>query len=247
VSLKVKVLSKEKDHEMLQIAVTDEGLGITPIQAEKLFQPFIQADNSTTRKYGGTGLGLSLSRKLASKLGGDVVLSQSSPGKGSTFVITISTGSLRGVKFVKRVDSMDKHEEAVSVEGEILSGINVLLVEDSLDNQTLLSHFLTLAGAKVELAENGREAVTSAMKGSFDIVLMDIQMPVLDGYQATRQLRSQAYNKPILALTAHALKEERERCLAAGCDDHLTKPVNREELLKRIAIHHARAESRALH
>lgn len=245
VSIKVKIISKEGQPARLQISVTDQGVGITPNQAEKLFQPFIQADSSTTRKYGGTGLGLSLSRQLANKLDGDVVLSESLPDKGSTFVITVGTGSLNGVRFVQKVDSMEQLQDlSLPVQGEILSGIKVLLVEDSLDNQTLLKHFLTLAGAQVKIAENGQEAIQDALSDAFDVVLMDIQMPVLDGYQATRHLRSQKYKKPILALTAHALKEERERCMAAGCDDHLTKPVNREELLKRIAVHHARNEMR---
>lgn len=248
VNIKVKTLPPRQGKNILQISVTDQGVGITPDQAAKLFQPFIQADNSTTRKYGGTGLGLSLSRKLSHMLGGDVVLSESQPLKGSTFLITIDMGTLQGVKFVERVDSMQKKEEPVKVEGALLSGIKVLLVEDSPDNQTLLTHFLTLAGALVQVADNGKEGVMHAMTDAYDVILMDIQMPVLDGYQATRQLRKHSYTKPILALTAHALKEERERCLAAGCDDHLTKPVNREELLKRIVVHHNRRdESRITH
>ncbi|MBY0316909.1 MAG: response regulator [Bdellovibrionales bacterium] len=242
VKIQVKATKNAQGQGLLQIAVTDEGLGITEEQAAKLFKPFIQADSSTTRKYGGTGLGLALSRKLANKLGGDVVLSESALNKGSTFIITLDTGSLNDIKFVDRVGTLHREDTPVPrLVGDLLSGVKVLLAEDSPDNQTLISHFLSLAGAKVQLADNGQQAVDLALDGNFDIVLMDIQMPVLDGYQATRQLRSLNYVKPILALTAHALKEERERSLAAGCDDHLTKPVHREQLLQRIAQHCRRA------
>lgn len=221
--------------EQLKITVSDEGVGITPGQAAKLFQPFIQADNSTTRKFGGTGLGLSLARKLARKLDGDVVLGESAPGRGSTFEITFGTGPLQGIKLINQLGGEKPRLQAVAKAGPRLEGVRVLIVEDAPENQMLLQHFLTIAGAVVKVADNGQEGVAKALAEEFDIILMDIQMPVLDGYQATRQLRGRAYRKPILALTAHALKEERDRCLAAGCDDHLTKPLNREELLARIA------------
>lgn len=221
--------------ELLRITVSDEGVGITPAQAMKLFQPFIQADNSTTRKFGGTGLGLSLARKLARKMGGDVVLGESAPNRGSTFEITVGTGPLDGVRLIEHFNGEKPAVVATAKAGPRLEGVRVLVVEDAPENQMLLQHFLAIAGATVKVADNGQEGVQKALAEEFDVVLMDIQMPVLDGYQATRQLRSRAYNKPILALTAHALKEERDRCLAAGCNDHLTKPLNREELLSRIA------------
>lgn len=235
VIINVKMQSTTVGEESLQISVTDQGLGITPEQANTLFQPFIQIDNSNTRKYGGTGLGLSLSRKLARQLGGDVVLGKSQPRQGSTFIITVCTGSLEGVEFVKTLELTDPKAVKPIRSSDRLAGIKVLLVEDSQENQLLLSRFLTMAGAQVKVADNGAEGVSKALSEAFDVVLMDIQMPVLDGYQATRKLRKESYSKPILALTAHALNEERDRCLAAGCNSHLTKPVDRETLLKQVA------------
>lgn len=128
--------------------------------------------------------------------------------------------------------------------GEIenLNGINILLVEDSLDNQDIITYFLTHAGAKVEIAENGLVGVRKALEGNFDIILMDVQMPQLDGYQATLRLRSAGYARPIIALTAHALKEERNHSLRIGCTDHMTKPVDRHFLVKQVA-HFARVAS----
>jgi len=228
------IVACDSDKGLMRISVSDEGVGISNDQAKKLFRPFIQADSSTTRKFGGTGLGLSLSRKLARKLGGDVVLGSSEPGKGSTFIITIATGDLAGVEFFNSLEA-EVPQKTPSQKKYNLNGTKVLVVEDAPENQTLLNHFLSIAGAEVQFADNGREGVDKALAGDYDLILMDIQMPVLDGYQATRELRKKDYNKPILALTAHALKEERERCLAAGCNDHLTKPVNRDELLRRVS------------
>jgi two-component system, sensor histidine kinase len=232
-------ISSEKNgvgKHILSVSVTDQGSGITEDQGKKLFRPFMQADSSTTRKYGGTGLGLSLSRKLARKMGGDVVLADSTPGIGSTFLITIAVDSNENVRFVKALDQAVPVPIPPRIDGQ-LKGIQILLVEDSPDNQVLITRFLNMAGAQVEVADNGQEGVKKAMIGHHDIVLMDIQMPVLDGYKATRELRNLEFDKPILALTAHALQEERERCLSAGCNDHLTKPVNREDLLSRVAYH----------
>lgn len=236
IMVSVRMDSLDEGQETLRISVTDQGLGISPEQAGRLFQPFIQADSSTTRRFGGTGLGLSLSRKLAKLLGGDVQLTHSELNKGSTFTITIGTGSLKGVGLTHELPAIAKPVVSAPVSDQRLRGISVLVVEDSFENQILVSHFLKKAGAEVALADNGQIGVDKALAGSFDLVLMDIQMPVLDGYQAARLLRSHGYKKPILALTAHALKEERDKCIAAGCNDHLTKPVNREELLKRVAL-----------
>jgi two-component system, sensor histidine kinase len=251
VNIRVKCMVSARGRSVLQIAVSDQGVGISEDQAKQLFQPFIQADSSTTRKYGGTGLGLSLSRKLANKMGGDVILSESALKKGSTFIVTLDVGTLESTQFVDKVGLLQSDESASSrpVQAQALKDLNVLLVEDSHDNQELLTHFLQIAGAQVHIAENGKAGVAQALNGSFDIVLMDLQMPILDGYKATRELRQNSFDKPILALTAHALKEEREKCLAAGCDDHLVKPVNRDELLRKIAHHHRRhqMEDKALH
>ncbi len=121
-----------------------------------------------------------------------------------------------------------------------LEGLKILVVDDASDNQVLVSRFLNLAGATVETANNGIEGMEMALKGDYDLVLMDIQMPQLDGYGATKALRRKGFDKPIIALTAHAMREERDRCLMAGCNDHITKPINRLILLERIASHTCR-------
>ncbi len=229
---------KSESLPQISVAVCDEGTGITKEQAENLFQPFIQADNSTTRKYGGTGLGLSLSRKLARALNGDVVLSQSAPGKGSTFTITFAAGEIPDVELITNLTSAAPVlSDEVLVKPPDLSGLKVLLVEDSSDNTTLITRFLNAAGIEVETAGNGEEGVNKATAKPYDLVLMDIQMPILDGYQATKKLRGLGLQTPIIALTAYALKEERDRCMSMGCNDHLTKPINRKELIQRIALH----------
>lgn len=229
------------DAPLLAFMIADSGPGIASRQHERLFHPFTQADSSTTRKFGGTGLGLALSRRLARVLGGDLVLSQSTSGIGSTFTLTVECGSLTNVPFIKDFVGRALESEQVKTprfEKDIrLEGVNVLLVEDAPDNQLLVSRFLKIAGAHVDCAQDGREGVTRALEGNstYDVVLMDIQMPLLDGYQATRELREKGFQKPIIALTAHAMKEERERCLRAGCNDHLTKPINRHQLIESVA------------
>ncbi len=218
------------------LTVKDSGPGLTAEQIDGLFQPFTQADTSTTRKYGGTGLGLALSKRLAIALGGDVVVKESEPSSGCIFKITIKSGPLDHVTYTNflMLDSVAVEPPKSSNENLTLQGIKVLLVEDSHDNQMLVSRFLNKAGAEVELANNGLEGVRKALLGNHDVVLMDIQMPELDGYGATTQLRESGFLKPIIALTAHAMVSERRRCLNAGFNDHLTKPVNRLALIERI-------------
>jgi CheY-like chemotaxis protein len=202
----------------------------------RLFQPFAQVDSSTTRRFGGTGLGLALSRKLAQALGGDVTLEKTEPGRGSTFKIAIVSRAAQGTRRLDKFPmsdegNLEKTKVISSSEKRTLQGVKVLLVDDAPDNQTVIGLFLSLAGAQVEYADNGEEGVVKALGGDYDIVLMDIQMPHLDGYEATKRLRQQGYQIPIIALTAHALKEERDRCLNAGCTEHFTKPVDRKKLI----------------
>jgi signal transduction histidine kinase len=211
----------------IHFSVQDTGPGIAFEQRGHLFQPFSQADNSTTRKYGGTGLGLMLSRRLAEALGGDVWLDPKGPPKGALFRISI----------LAREVSLDKTEAAEERElpENSLKGCKVLVVEDSLDNQELLEQFLAGNGASVDFASNGREGIAKALGEDFDLVLMDIQMPVLDGYSATKELRLKGFGKPIVALSAHAMKEDREKSLSVGCNDHLVKPIDPTRLLKTVA------------
>lgn len=226
----------------LKFRVKDTGVGIDKNQAEKLFQPFVQVDSSTTRRFGGTGLGLALSRRLAQALGGNVYLESSESGVGSVFVIEIQALMVESSEFLQTMEDVIVPERKVEANEpvESLTGIKVLLVEDAPINQILIGRFLTSAGAQVDFAENGEEGVKKALSGDYRVVLMDIQMPQMDGYEATATLRKQGYDRPIIALTAHALKEDRERCLEVGCSDHLTKPIDRKKLISQIShlAHH---------
>jgi signal transduction histidine kinase/DNA-binding response OmpR family regulator len=223
----------------LVCSIVDTGIGMTPAQMSLLFQPFSQADQSTTRQYGGTGLGLSISRRLARMLGGDVT-AQSQPGRGSTFEVNVDTGSLEGIRWLadpnEGIESMEEasHSTLIALRGHIL------LAEDSPDNQLLISAFLRKTGVEVTLAENGQIACDKALAAQhagtpFDVVLMDMQMPVLDGYQATQILRKSGYSYPIIALTANAMQSDRQRCFESGCNDYATKPINRQQLIHQIS------------
>ncbi|MFW7381508.1 MAG: chemotaxis protein CheB [Oligoflexus sp.] len=223
----------------LTFILTDTGCGISPDQQTRLFQPFLQADSSVTRRYGGTGLGLILARRLAQALGGDVVLTESQINQGSTFTVLIDPGSLTGVHMLDGLTQADLERQKQGItdwfkNNQRLAGLRVLLVEDGPDNQLLLGHFLRSSGAVVEQANDGAEALDKASAGNFDLVLMDIQMPVLDGYEATKKLRSSGFTPPIIALTAHAMQGERERCIAVGCSDYISKPVKPNDLIDLI-------------
>lgn len=219
---------------MIRIAVKDSGPGLTASQIQNLFQPFTQADTSMTRKYGGTGLGLALSRRLARALGGEISVDESKPGEGCTFLFTFEVGEVTDSPMIETFEMAKTQPKKAAPKLPNLQGIKVLLVEDSIDNQIVVSRFLKMEGAQVELANNGLEGVEKAIHGDHNLVLMDIQMPELDGYGAISQLRSQGFKKPIIALTAHGMVEDRNRCLEIGSNDHLTKPVNRMELISRV-------------
>lgn len=222
----------------LSLAVKDSGPGLTPSQVENLFQPFTQLDTSMTRKHGGTGLGLAVSRRFARALGGDITINLQEAGSGCEFEVTLPAGDpgppLRAPFVTTLTGVPAQHEDKNLLTTSSLKGIRVLLVEDSLDNQALVSRFLTMEGAQVEVANNGLEGVTQALAGEHDVILMDIQMPQLDGYGAISQLRSQGFAKPIIALTAHGMIEDRKRCIEVGSNSHLTKPVNRSALIERV-------------
>jgi PAS domain S-box-containing protein len=236
VTVTLKWLTSEDGVAKLAFVVADTGAGIQPEQAGRLFSLFTQADASTTRKFGGTGLGLVLSKKLANAMGGDVVLEKSEPGKGSVFVVTIDPGLMQDAS----TSAAEKAERKVLASSTTLrtaelKGLKVLVVDDSPDNQNLIRKLLSISGASVDLASNGREGFAAAMIGDHHVVLMDLQMPEMDGYEATRELRGHNYKKPIIALTAHAMQDERQRCLENGFDQHLTKPIHRETLIKTLA------------
>ncbi|MCC6677997.1 MAG: response regulator [Phycisphaerales bacterium] len=254
---------------LIRIDVRDTGIGMSPEELARLFKPFSQADSSTTRRYGGTGLGLTISERLAKLLGGGVTVT-SQPGAGSTFTVTIDAGDLSAVEMREGGRAVERDPDVVGRPAPRLSigaaetasappaappavtepdaaGVRILLAEDGPDNQRLIAFHLRKIGAEIEIVDNGRLAVDAVFaaiaKGTpFDIVLMDMQMPEVDGYEATRTLRSRGYAGPVIALTAHAMTGDRDECLAAGCDDYLSKPINREALIR---ICRARAARRA--
>jgi signal transduction histidine kinase/DNA-binding response OmpR family regulator len=222
----------------LSFEVTDSGIGINEQQVERLFQPFAQADTSTTRRFGGTGLGLSISRRLARELGGDITV-DSKPGRGSQFTLVVDTGPLQGVPMLDRFTEAMSGLRAQSGPPARIEG-RILLAEDGSDNRDLLSCYLQSAGGQITLAENGRIACdleSEARRNGqpFDLVVLDMQMPELDGYGAASKLRATGFKGPIIALTAHAMADDREKCIRSGCSDYLSKPVDRARLIQVVA------------
>jgi len=249
ICIQVRLAENDEKKPLLECKIIDTGIGMSENQVSQLFEPFTQADTTTSRKYVGMGLGLSLSKRLAGMLGGDIVFS-SEQGKGSTFVVTLSTGSLEDVRMLQIADINDDQASSLSgVSPPVLQQLSgrILLVEDGLDNQRLLALILRKAGANVTIVSNGQEAletVTAEQKkcftdgvstSPFDVILMDMQMPEMDGYEATWRLREMGYTTPIIALTAHAMSHDREKCIGAGCDEYLTKPIDREILFSTVA------------
>jgi signal transduction histidine kinase/DNA-binding response OmpR family regulator len=215
--------------------VSDTGIGMTSEQLNRLYQAFTQAEESTTRRFGGTGLGLTISRKLASLLGGDVTAISTS-GIGSAFTAGIDIGPLEGVSMLQNLREADLPAMVPPVmTNEIFLRGRILLAEDGRDNQRLLCAHLRAAGAQVKVAENGRIAVELCLAQTFDLILMDMQMPEMDGYSATAELRRRGFTLPIIALTAYAMAEDRKKCMASGCTEYLTKPSRQETLVKTVS------------
>jgi PAS domain S-box-containing protein len=220
----------------IRIDVEDTGVGIPPEQQNRLFQPFAQLNTPLSRGASGSRLGLALSEKMAASLGGNLALKGSEIGQGSCFSLLIPTGDITDVPMIKgkKVEPFALKFLSNLRKTKRLEDIKVLLAEDSEDNETLVRLYLKKEGAQVTCAHNGLEALDLLRNEDFDIVLMDIQMPLMDGLEATRQLRQRGFQKPILALTAHALKGDIEKSLKAGCDTHLTKPIQGEALIQEI-------------
>jgi PAS domain S-box-containing protein len=223
---------------LLVLSVDDTGPGMSEEQVAQLFQAFMQVDSSMTRRHGGTGLGLTISRRLAQLMGGDVELAQTAVGRGSRFEVRLP---LRPVDDSQRITQITARRltptmapVAVTLRGHIL------LAEDGEDNQRLIAILLRAAGAEVTIVRNGREALEAldwarAAGAPFDVLLTDMQMPEMDGYTLARTLRDAGNTIPVIALTAHAMAEDRQRCLDAGCDDYASKPIDRTALLTTLA------------
>jgi two-component system, sensor histidine kinase and response regulator len=214
---------------VVRFAVADTGIGIAPEDQERIFAPFTQADASTTRRHGGTGLGLTISRRLVDFMGGRIWV-ESMPGKGSIFRFTAQLGL--------QEQAMNAAESAQAVAETPSRLLQVLLAEDTPANQKLCIYILSKRGHAVHVAHDGQQALEALEQQNFDVVLMDVQMPVMDGFLATQAIRNLADPKkarvPIIALTAHALTGDAERCLGAGMDDYISKPINRGELIERV-------------
>ncbi len=214
--------------------VRDTGVGISELKQSKLFLPFSQADASMTRRYGGTGLGLFLSRRICQALGGDLSLLESVEGVGSTFVASFPAISPSMCSHPDHVHEKLKSVEPTPDSKLSLKSYQILVVEDSIDNQLLIKVYLSAVGAKFIFCDDGEAAIEAVKQNHFDLIVMDVQLPKVDGYEATRAIRKMGFTMPIMALTAHALQEERQKSLDAGCDAHLTKPIAKHLFIREI-------------
>ncbi len=230
------VVDSGDDNGMLHVDIIDTGIGMTDGQLSRIFDPFTQADSSVTRRFGGTGLGLSISQRIVRSLGGDLT-ARSIAGQGSVFSFAMKTGSLKSVPMISREQHIStSRKQAVATRGQYqLPAFKILVVDDGEANRRLIMLFLGRAGCLVDQAENGQIAVDLAAQKTYDLILMDMQMPVLDGYQATRILRETGFVGPIVALTANAMQGDEQKCVEAGCSGFLTKPVDMDKLVETVA------------
>ena len=249
-SVSLETVYRQDAPAWIEFLIRDSGQGIDPDDQNELFRPFVQADNSMTRKQRGTGLGLYISRQLARLMGGEVDMRSSILGIGTTFSVKLPIGIVLPVEVENLFPTQvlgansnigdEKPTHAGTDQGALpLTGIRLLLAEDGVDNQLLISYMVKKNGAEITIVENGQLAIEAyeaarLTERPFDAVLMDMQMPVLDGYSATRMMRQRGYQIPIIAVTAHAMPGDRDTCIDAGCSDYLTKPVERKKLTDAI-------------
>lgn len=221
-------LDIQYNHEssLLEFAVIDTGIGLSEEHIEKVFDSFTQADSATTKEYGGTGLGLSISMQLAKLLGGDITV-ESTLGRGSCFRVSIDPGKVSELEFIDEAPKYEHPDSATYYDPEkvAVSG-KILLAEDVEMNQLLICRYLKDMGVHVDIANNGQEALEKAKNNAYDLILMDMQMPVMDGLEAVERLRADKFTQPIAMLTANAMEEDKKRCSEAGSNDFITKPID---------------------
>jgi PAS domain S-box-containing protein len=250
VRIETRLLPSERGDGRLRFRVIDTGVGMTEEQMGRLFQPFTQADNSVTRRFGGTGLGLTICKRIMEILGG-TISAASQPGEGSVFTIELPVGAADLARLItigrperrdeERTQSVPQRLYSVDETPSRLRG-RVLLAEDGIDNQRLLGMILRRAGLEIDIVDNGIEALTHAKEAlargcPFDVILSDVQMPEMDGIELATQLRSAGYRHPLIALTASAMSGDRKRCLEAGFDAYVSKPVDRDRLLRTLGTY----------
>lgn len=251
IQVRVRCDQRKSGSSSIVLEVEDQGIGMSEEQVSRLFRPFSQVDTSYSRKYSGTGLGLSICKRLAEAMGGTIAV-RSVPGEGSCFTVRLPVAPADLTSWAEPEDASGAAGRADPSRGSAaIRGLNegaqagrprgrLLLAEDSPDNRTILTFFLERAGYVVEHAVNGREALQKALQGNVDLVLMDMQMPEMDGYEATRELRKSGFTKPIIALTAHAMRGHDQTCIAQGCSAYLSKPVDPETLNATVGAELAR-------
>lgn len=232
VTVKTQEANRDSGRQKFIVTVEDQGVGIAPERVSRLFKPFMQADSSTQRLFGGSGLGLVIARQIALAMGGDIELVRSHPGVGTTFQITFY------LKLSEQSEVSPYVGEDLPLTSEQLQSLKnkkILAVDDAKDNLKLVELFLASTGAKLTMVDNGLKAVGQVEKEDFDLILMDVQMPVMDGYRATKEIRAGGFEKPIVAFTAHAVESEWNKCIEAGCNSVITKPINKKHLLRTLS------------
>ena len=223
----------DKSKHLMVFEVKDTGIGMSKEQTKKIFFPFSQADSSTTRKYGGTGLGLTISKELTEKLGGEIIC-HSTVDEGSSFIISVNTGPLSVIEFASSLDELNSTNKTQTQEFKRLKG-HILLAEDNVDNQKLIEIYAHKFGLTIDFADNGQQAIEKVTEGNYDLILMDMQMPVMGGIEAIQFLRQMGCTLPIIALTANAMTSDRDKCIQAGAEDYATKPINVEKFYEALA------------